>query len=242
MSENAPAGWYPNQAGDGMRYWDGVAWTEHTHVAAPAVAPLVRKRWVARHPVWTSVFGVFAFVIVMGIIGAAIGGSGGTTPTASTSSVSPSAEPSPTSTPTHVPTAAERHQAYLAAVAQQKAAAHQAYLDSLAAQKQAAQQAAAAQEAADHPTDNGLKLISWTYHTEDFSGSCTGTARVQNVTDSTIDYPHITITLLDGPGGSPVATLNGIADHAAPGQTVTVTLLTNDTCPGKSYAWDYQAS
>lgn len=26
-----PAGWYPNPSGAGQRWWDGAAWTEHTH-------------------------------------------------------------------------------------------------------------------------------------------------------------------------------------------------------------------
>ena len=26
-----PAGWYPDPAGSGQRYWDGTAWTTHTH-------------------------------------------------------------------------------------------------------------------------------------------------------------------------------------------------------------------
>jgi hypothetical protein len=26
-----PAGWFPNPGGEGLRYWDGAAWTEHTH-------------------------------------------------------------------------------------------------------------------------------------------------------------------------------------------------------------------
>ena len=25
-----PAGWYPNQVGEGQRWWDGSAWTEYT--------------------------------------------------------------------------------------------------------------------------------------------------------------------------------------------------------------------
>jgi hypothetical protein len=34
------AGWYPDPAGQGSRYWDGTRWTEHTQPLAPApVAP-----------------------------------------------------------------------------------------------------------------------------------------------------------------------------------------------------------
>jgi Protein of unknown function (DUF2510) len=30
-SPPVPAGWYPDWSGSGQRYWDGGAWTEHTH-------------------------------------------------------------------------------------------------------------------------------------------------------------------------------------------------------------------
>jgi len=32
------AGWYPDPQGQGLRWWDGSAWTEHTHNEAPAAA------------------------------------------------------------------------------------------------------------------------------------------------------------------------------------------------------------
>lgn len=38
MSEtpSAPAaGWYPNPEGEGLRWWDGSGWTDHTHVETP---------------------------------------------------------------------------------------------------------------------------------------------------------------------------------------------------------------
>ena len=33
---SVPPNWYPDPDGEGLRYWDGTAWTTHT---APAVAP-----------------------------------------------------------------------------------------------------------------------------------------------------------------------------------------------------------
>ena len=33
---SVPPNWYPDPNGEGLRYWDGTAWTTHT---APAVAP-----------------------------------------------------------------------------------------------------------------------------------------------------------------------------------------------------------
>ena len=36
-SANPAAGWYPDpQGGQGLRWWDGSAWTEHTHEGTPA--------------------------------------------------------------------------------------------------------------------------------------------------------------------------------------------------------------
>lgn len=34
--QTVPAGWYPDPKGEGLRYWDGKAWTEHTAPAAAA--------------------------------------------------------------------------------------------------------------------------------------------------------------------------------------------------------------
>jgi hypothetical protein len=31
-----PAGWYDDPSGQGLRWWDGEAWTEHIHAAEPA--------------------------------------------------------------------------------------------------------------------------------------------------------------------------------------------------------------
>ena len=36
---SVPAGWYPDPNGEGQRYWDGAAWTEHTAPAAAAASP-----------------------------------------------------------------------------------------------------------------------------------------------------------------------------------------------------------
>lgn len=34
-----PAGWYSNPEAPGVRYWDGVQWTEHVAAAAPTPVP-----------------------------------------------------------------------------------------------------------------------------------------------------------------------------------------------------------
>lgn len=38
-SGSPPAGWYPDSAVGGLRWWDGEKWTDHTHVAETATAP-----------------------------------------------------------------------------------------------------------------------------------------------------------------------------------------------------------
>ena len=35
-SSTPAAGWYPDPQGQGLRWWDGSAWTEHTHEETPA--------------------------------------------------------------------------------------------------------------------------------------------------------------------------------------------------------------
>jgi hypothetical protein len=32
---NPPPGWYPESATGAMRWWDGIAWTEHRHLPPP---------------------------------------------------------------------------------------------------------------------------------------------------------------------------------------------------------------
>lgn len=36
MTPQTPAGWYPDSELGGLRYWDGLQWTEHRAPAAPA--------------------------------------------------------------------------------------------------------------------------------------------------------------------------------------------------------------
>lgn len=44
MSQQTPAGWYPDDQGT-TRYWDGTAWTEHTHDHVPdAVVPTADRK------------------------------------------------------------------------------------------------------------------------------------------------------------------------------------------------------
>jgi len=92
MSTPPPAGWYPDNAGDGLRFWNGQAWTEHTTpgqgeaaapVAAGATAPQhwttpaqtptaepANKNWFLRHKILTGVLAV----VGLGVVGAALGG------------------------------------------------------------------------------------------------------------------------------------------------------------------------
>lgn len=35
----APAAWYPDPDGSGLRYWDGAVWTEHRAAGPTAIAP-----------------------------------------------------------------------------------------------------------------------------------------------------------------------------------------------------------
>lgn len=104
MSSTTPPGWYPDNLGNGQRYWDGRNWTEHTAPAAvpppafgqPAymgATPLgqaavsTQPNWFLRHKIFT---GVLAFVLLMVIVGAVGGGEPDPSPVSSdTASKSP---------------------------------------------------------------------------------------------------------------------------------------------------------
>jgi len=45
MTASVPAGWYPDPAGaqNGLRWWDGSTWTEHTQLAAPTQQPAYQQ-------------------------------------------------------------------------------------------------------------------------------------------------------------------------------------------------------
>ncbi|GCD89924.1 Ltp family lipoprotein [Nocardioides sp. LS1] len=100
MNATPPPGWYPDNLGPGLRYWDGQRWTEHTapggsdpssgHPSPATVTPLgganktSQQNWFLRHKVLS---GVGAFVLLMTIVGA-IGSQGDVaTPAAADTSV-----------------------------------------------------------------------------------------------------------------------------------------------------------
>lgn len=108
MNMATPAGWFPDPRVPGqVRYWDGMAWTEHTSpmqqgvptpppAASPGqpLAPVSAsggKNWLIRHPIWS---GVIALVVIAMIAGSAGGSdSDDAKPTASDSSASAVDEP-----------------------------------------------------------------------------------------------------------------------------------------------------
>jgi TM2 domain-containing membrane protein YozV len=66
MSQNTPAGWYPQQDGT-ERWWDGQAWTSHHRLAPPPpTAPMVTPHHpggpgrYGAEPVTTSPYGALA--------------------------------------------------------------------------------------------------------------------------------------------------------------------------------------
>lgn len=115
MNANPPAGWYPDNGGASLRYWDGQTWTEHTAplsvdqppaqpspvAAAPdgAVTDTPQGNWFLRHKILS---GVFAFVVLIFIAGAFGNGDEDPTPAVDTSTQSVDgldAEVSPVSEP-----------------------------------------------------------------------------------------------------------------------------------------------
>ena len=46
-----PPGWYQDPSGPGLRWWDGVRWTEHQQYAAPPPPPMAAPGAVPPNPV-----------------------------------------------------------------------------------------------------------------------------------------------------------------------------------------------
>jgi hypothetical protein len=120
MNANPPPGWYPDNIGTGQRYWDGQRWTEHTvprasqerrpaarsGVTPPMAATVTPQRnWFLRHKVLS---GVFAFLLLLFVVGALGGENEDLAPAAADTSseavdeadaeVSPTSEPEPIDT------------------------------------------------------------------------------------------------------------------------------------------------
>ncbi|GAB3785205.1 hypothetical protein GCM10027601_20350 [Nocardioides ungokensis] len=95
MNATPPPGWYPDNVGNGQRYWDGQKWTEHTAparvepgsgqssqpraTARGGVTTTSRGSWFLRHKV---ISGVSAFVLLLVIVGALGGANGDPSPAA----------------------------------------------------------------------------------------------------------------------------------------------------------------
>jgi hypothetical protein len=65
---SVPAGWYPDSQPGVMRYWDGSAWTDHTHqTAKPALvgSPRSRKKPDSNGRAWLKVLGLVAVGTVL---------------------------------------------------------------------------------------------------------------------------------------------------------------------------------
>jgi hypothetical protein len=112
MSEQAPAGWYPQSDGT-QRYWDGQQWTDHTAPgaadAAPATAEVSPAAPVATAGDARPWFNKTGFLIPGGaailfflFVAMAAAGGGGGTPEAQTTPTEDASVSTPTPSPTDV--------------------------------------------------------------------------------------------------------------------------------------------
>ncbi|WP_221767393.1 DUF2510 domain-containing protein [Nocardioides sp. LS1] len=92
-----PANWYTDPDGDGLRYWDGVQWTDHRAPGPDAVpaptATVVRAR-SGQRPRWRSGWVIAAAIFLLFVVIGAIGNTIDPADSESTSTKTPSAEPS----------------------------------------------------------------------------------------------------------------------------------------------------